>query len=89
MYNWYTYICLVYNCNAFYIHVFLKTTSFEVTFGVYDQEIRNTTWIITTSIVKIAAAVEMTKEQKYYLSKLPISVQLINYKVLIKLRYGM
>ena len=54
--------CFLYTC----IFKYHKPACFEVTFGVYNQEIQHEYWITTPSIVKTAAAVEMKKEQKYY-----------------------
>ena len=69
MYNCNTYYCLDYNCNAFELDSFKfhKPYCYEVANGVYlyNQGKRKTTWLITPSIVKTAAAVEMKSEQSY------------------------
>ena len=36
----------------------------KVTFGVYNQGLRNTTWIITSRIAKTAAAVAVAQKKE-------------------------
>ena len=41
-----------------------QASMLKVTFGVYNQGLRNTTWIITSRIAKTAAAVAVAQKKE-------------------------